>query len=163
MVSNQWDYPPLRRNQTHSLIRRLELPAFALTFLRVPAFFFLNPNTREGGKKRRKEGGDWLNTACTWESVRFFSFLRDAWWLIYEEDTFGMRTQTRSVSAERSAWEKRTAVRPLPRTEKDSSPPRPWHLPAESQRKDNITPETKNTESDVTIRLLAGDWLTVRL
>lgn len=45
IIPNQWDYPPLLRNQTHSLSRRLELPVFALTFLCVPAF--LNPNTRK--------------------------------------------------------------------------------------------------------------------
>lgn len=38
IISNQWDCAPLRRNQTHSLSRRLELPAFALTFWRIPAF-----------------------------------------------------------------------------------------------------------------------------
>lgn len=47
IISDQWDYAPLRRNQTHSLSRRLELPAFALTFQRVPAF---QTQTQERGR-----------------------------------------------------------------------------------------------------------------
>lgn len=79
IISNQWDYPSLRRNQTHSLSRRLELPASALTALRVPAFA---TQTRERGRQQSAHGR-------TQRFLFFFPSMHVTPCLIYEEDTLG--------------------------------------------------------------------------
>lgn len=75
MIPNQWDCTPLRRNQTHSLSRRLELLAIALTFLWVPT----HPNAKPREPSRHAHG----------TTHDFFCFMRVARWLIYEEDRPG--------------------------------------------------------------------------
>lgn len=132
IIPNQWDYPPLHRNQTHSLSRRLELPAFALTFVWVPAFLI---QTQEREEDYR---------APTWENEIFFYFLRVSRWLIYEEDTLGCGHKQASPLREAHEKTQRCPSSPTPRR----TPP---HLGRDtsgiSLKKDNIlffTLETKN-------------------